>query len=115
MSDVKIVHFDDIGYSASCDIREHYATFIVYGIARYLQPENLRSYEKETGGGFTENISEAHSDLSGSIKWDGCSNWNMMPDEARLHFCSREDAINLGVLLGRLYNIAKAEIPRADF
>ncbi len=111
----KIIHYDDIGYSVDCEVCEYHVRFIVYGIGGYLQPTNERSYRRETGSGWTESLAEAHADFSGTIKWDGCSDWNMMPDEVNLHFCSKEGATDLGILLGRLYDIAKEGLPKADF
>ena len=48
--------------------------------------------------------------FSGYVKWDGCSNWDFQSFNARvgcthpLHFCSKEDAIEFGVFLGKLYD-----------
>ena len=55
---------------------------------------------------------EAQVFLSGSIKWDGCSNLRFdEQDHVMLHFCSRDEAVAVGTLLGRLYDMAKELIP----
>lgn len=110
----KIIHYDDIGYSVDCEVCEYHVKFTVHGIAGYLQPTNERSYERAPGSEWTENLAEARADFSGTVKWDGCSNWNF-PRDSCLHFCTKKSAIDLGVLLGRLYDVAKEELPNADF
>lgn len=47
---------------------------------------------------FTEK--QAH----GSVKWDSCSNFEMADEDGYLHTCSREELINLGTLLGRIFD-----------
>ncbi len=48
--------------------------------------------------------------FSGFVKWDGCSNWDFHSFNERvgcthpLHFCSKEDAIEFGIFLGKLYD-----------
>ncbi len=50
--------------------------------------------------------------FSGFIKWDGCSNWDFQSFNERvghthpLHFCEKEDAIEFGIFLGKLYDWA---------
>lgn len=48
--------------------------------------------------------------FSGYVKRGGCSNWDFQSFNERvgcthpLHFCSKEDAIEFGVFLGKLYD-----------
>ena len=49
--------------------------------------------------------------LSARFKWDGCSDVSFA---GMLHFCEREHLANVGVLLGRLYDLAAELIPRWD-
>lgn len=48
--------------------------------------------------------------LHGSIKWDACSNWDWHTSRCMQHFCTKEGAVELGQLMGRLYEIAEREI-----
>ena len=53
--------------------------------------------------------------IEGSIKWDGCSNLNLYPDEECMtHFCGRESATDLGEVLGKMYDLAAEIIPEWD-
>jgi hypothetical protein len=51
--------------------------------------------------------SEAEVFLHGHVKWDGCSNLHFdEQDRVMLHFCSKQQAGDIGRLLERLYDIA---------
>lgn len=61
----------------------------------------------------TENLEEAQVYLSGTVKWDGCSNLKFdEQDNVMLHFCSRNDIKNLGIMLEKLYDIAIELMPK---
>lgn len=114
MSDAKVVHYEDIGYSVVYVVDEYHIGVEVSEICAPEMVSQGRMFRDEDDQ-FIYDLDKAERVIKGSIKWDGCSNWNMMPDDTLLHFCGKEGAIGLGTLLGRLYDIAKAEIPRADF
>lgn len=60
-------------------------------------------------------ISEASVFMSGSIRWDGCSNLRFDgQDDIMLHFCGKQSAVDVGTLLGRLYDLAADEIESWD-
>lgn len=48
--------------------------------------------------------------LSGFVKWDGCSNW----DIGQKHFCGVQEAEGIGKLLRQLYEIAGQTLPEYD-
>ena len=47
----------------------------------------------------------------GSIKWDGCSNWHFDPC---VHFCGKQQSIDLGTLFGSLYDWALELMPQHE-
>lgn len=56
----------------------------------------------------TYELDDAQRVFSGSIKWDGCSDIDFFPDEeGNNHFCGKQSAIDLGLLLGEAYGFAK--------
>ena len=59
-------------------------------------------------------IDEAEVFVSGYIKWDGCANLQF-EDKGYLHFCSKEEAENVGKMFGRLYDLAKSMLPTPDW
>jgi len=46
----------------------------------------------------------------GEVKWDGCTNHSPVGGDTR-HACYREDLVNFGVLMGRIYDQAAAILP----
>jgi hypothetical protein len=70
-----------------------------------------------SGTDSVETTEEAQVYLSGSIKWDGCSNLyfdeqdSIEGTKCSLHFCGKQEAMNVGVLMGRLYDLAAKIIP----
>lgn len=65
----------------------------------------------------TDNVDQAKVFLEGQIKWDGCSDWLFNQGESgnsMLHFCGSADAVAIGALLGKLYEIAKSEIEQGN-
>lgn len=52
--------------------------------------------------------------LEGHVKWDECSNWNIGSKDVMLHFCSKNEAEDLGKLLGFLYELACSMLKNAD-
>lgn len=65
----------------------------------YLIPGAKSSYETTT------DRAQAEVFLCGEVKWDHCSHLTFT--ESYHHFCSREQASNIGVLLGRIYDTSK--------
>jgi hypothetical protein len=50
-------------------------------------------------------LSEAERSMRGSVKWDGCSNIDFSPDDDVMnHFCGKKQAVNIGALLGFIYD-----------
>lgn len=66
------------------------------------------------GDDHVEDPDRAEAFWQGSIKWDGCSNWNLMTDGVMAHFCGREDAMSIGPLMGRLYDLAATHLTTWD-
>lgn len=49
-------------------------------------------------------------ELGGHVKWDGCSNWTTNED-CMYHACSRQDIINIGLILAECYDWTKELCP----
>lgn len=48
-----------------------------------------------------KSLEEAEVFIHGTVRFDGCSNWSL--PEAYVHFCSRQELLNLGVVLARCW------------
>jgi hypothetical protein len=128
------VAWKDIGYYCAVEVHEHWLEVKVYQFylwREYDEPEwdgesPLVPGEAPSGHAFdredakstpcpVKRVSEAELFLSGSVKWDGCSNLRFdHQDNVMLHFCGRKEATSIGVLLGRLYDLAAAMVPAFD-
>ena len=64
--------------------------------------------------GSVSDFDKAEVFLSGSIKWDGCSNWDFHTDECMKHFCGRAQAVGIGALMDHLYQIASERVINYD-
>jgi hypothetical protein len=120
MTEKKITQFDDITYTVRHWLHPNgiVLEFEAFHIAGLDLSADKRYYTRKGASGFTDNpvldgnLDEAQIFVKGGIKWDGCSNY-IMPehqDNSMTHGCSREDLTEVGDLLGRIWDIAKAEI-----
>jgi hypothetical protein len=102
------VGYEDILYYATYEVFDHRIEFKVY--VAFFYTDGTLGFR---GGNYSEtmNIAEAEVVLSGSVKWDGCSNWVLTEGPVQTHFCCKKDATDIGVLLGRLYDLAAKELP----
>ncbi len=85
-------------YQAIAECKGHYVEFMVFeGIDDKFIGVYPYDHEKEPL-------------FVGSIKWDGCSNWDFKNME-QMHFCGKTEAKNLGVLMAGLYELASELMP----
>jgi hypothetical protein len=64
------------------------------------------------GTEYITDIFEAEVVIHGSVKWDHCSNWNFT--DQYIHGCTRDDLLNIGVVLSRCWDIASAYLTTFD-
>lgn len=89
----------------------HFLSFIVYCIIGRTE-DGTRIYNRdgyESSPDPVEHRSLAQAALSGSIKWDGCSDITI--DDEPLHFCGRANAQEFAAVLSAIYDLAAELIP----
>ena len=52
-------------------------------------------------------------EITGSVKWDGCMNWETNP-QVLYHFCSPDDAETLAASFKDVWTEGRKLMPRAD-
>jgi hypothetical protein len=57
---------------------------------------------------------DEEAEISGSVKWDGCINWETNP-ACMMHFCGPSDADRLAALFKDVWEEARKLMPHADF
>jgi hypothetical protein len=106
------VQLDAIGFEVACwkDPRFPVMEFLAFKVIS----DDPRQYE-DAEGQVVEDINKAAVYMSGSVKWDGCSNLTFDEQErVALHFCGKENAMHIGALLGAIYDEAARCIPGWD-
>lgn len=89
MSHSKI--FEDLGYEALAEVKEHSVEFTVYVQDTY--------------------DAELDPFMIGYVKWDGCSNWHYPDAHYPLHFCELSDIDKHKQLFIELYRWAAELLP----
>lgn len=85
--------------------------FTVKKIVSLHEDGTPASWECDTFGQ-AERIETASTYLHGFIRWDGCSNWHFdEQDRVMLHFCGRSMLADVGILLTRMYDLAREHMP----
>lgn len=102
-------HWKDIAYAVVAELGDNKLYIKVKVLNIFGYDENNAVFyrlQDSTSPVPTEDIEKAEVFLQGSIKWDGCSNLQFKDGDCLLHFCDKKDAMNVGVLMGRLYDLA---------
>lgn len=108
MSTWNIHRWDDIGFVA---LSRGEFNFRVYQINGWDDgAPNFDTPEGEPTGDF----GEAEVFCHGSIRFDGCLNMNFPQDSHIVHLCGRTNAVHLGRLMSRLYDLAAARHESTD-
>lgn len=114
ITEVEIIR--DVGNDGHYEIvaiekSSHWLSFIVYRIIGRKE-DGTRIYNRDgykSSPDPVEHRSLAQVVLSGSIKWDGCSDITI--DDEPLHFCGRSDVEEFTALLSAIYDLAAELIP----
>lgn len=91
--------------------RSHWIGFSVYRVIGKTE-SGVRIYNRDgyqSSPDPVEDRAAAQVAISGSIKWDGCSDITI--DDEPLHFCSRSGMEEFTMLLSAIYDLAAELIP----
>lgn len=125
---MKRYDFENIGWTilAEVETNDCYINFKMYSISGAVasiagvppKPEERLIYEEKdanSGMDTVSNLEEAQVFMSGSLKWDGCSNVKFdEQDNSMLHFCGLSGWQNLAKAIEKLHELAVEIMPRAD-
>lgn len=82
-----------------------------------VEPEPSVLYHRAgwtSSGDDVKDPTQAAQFWAGSIKWDGCSNWDFNTEDCMAHFCGVEHAASIGGLMRRMYEITAEKMKRFD-
>ena len=91
------IYYEDIGFFVEFNVKTCTIDFEVY-CQDWSEPTKIYN---DIGFNLFANV---------QIKWDGCSNWDFNCDPVLIHFCGREEAKKLGILVDKLYDLAKQHV-----
>ncbi len=61
------------------------------------------------------NKDESELYIRGHVKWDGCSNWDLVENHTVMyHACSREGIFIISEVMAKCWDIAKEKLERFD-
>lgn len=107
--------YKDIGYAIEYEPHEHYVEFVIYELDGWDEENDAPLYHKAKSSMHpdpVESHEESEAFASGSIKWDGCSNWNIDEnDRGMLHFCGVEGIQDMNKAFERCYALAEELMP----
>lgn len=109
-----IKHFEKLGYSIVAEPSEYFVEYTIYQHEGY-EKNGTPLFHRKDADSYPDPIEDyrnAEPMFKGSVKWDGCSNWDFSFQEMNMfHGCSKTDLINLGLILGEAWSMTKNLIP----
>lgn len=107
-------HYPDIHFTVVATPNTYHVDFKIYEIAGYGNGslETGDFTDPLYGPQFQELGPDTEVFADGSVKWDGCSNWDIGPEGCMVHGCDKEDLINIGIVLSRCWDLTKELCPK---
>lgn len=112
----KTITFNKVSYLIKAEADENKRRVNVTVLKCYEKDGQLSFDKKETNiADVTTDLDQAERTLTGNITDDGCSNLHFYPDNGaeRVHYCSMEQAMNIGLIVGECYFVTKELIGEA--
>jgi len=107
----KVAIFTAYGFTVLAEKRQYISEFRIYEVAGE-EPDGTLLYNRKGYSSLPDpvkTLAEAEVFAFGSIKWDGCSNWQFDDGGSMLHFCSRDQLLNVGKILAACWDWADPE------
>lgn len=109
----ELYYWRDLGFCAQAEVFGHQVKWKVYWYNIHDKPLLDSASGGTSSADITDSLEPEEVYLHGDVKWDGCSNWFFdAQDGIMLHFCDRESVMNIGALLGRLYDFSSKLMPQ---
>jgi len=104
----------DLDFVIVAEPHSHHVDYKIYNMYGYDQATGPYFCKEDENGAINpvDNIEEADVFMSGSVKWDGCSNWHFNEQErGMIHGCCKDHLVNIGLALGEAWDWTKELIP----
>ena len=103
-----ILNYPDLWYTFVVYVHDYNCEFLIYEI-NSQDDENYYWLKDGAMSSMEETVSLINAEIycDGWVKWDGCSDWSF----GDYHFCSKEQAMRVGIIMGIAYDLTKEHCP----
>lgn len=103
------IYIEQLNLFITAEVKEPHAKFKVYEVS-HIEDGNVVLQDHCQN---VEDIDECTPIVEGSVKWDGCSDWNFRND-VYIHFCTREGCLGIGQALAYCWDWAEKNLENFD-
>lgn len=109
----------EMGFTVKSVVNDGYVEFWVYNIVgESRRRPGAFSWDRngdQSNMNPTENLAEAQVFLSGTVKWDNCSNWSFnVMESGMMHSCDRNGLQRVGDVMAYCWDYAAKHCPGWD-
>jgi len=109
--------FKEIDFVVVAELEPQYQCSVSYTIYEIFgtQTDGILLFQKAECNGMEpiEDLAQAQVFAHGSVKWDGCSNWEIdAQKDCMLHGCGRADLERIGTVLTRCWDMTAELCPK---
>ena len=102
--------FKNLRFYVVAEPHEYHVEYKIYDVFGYEEKTDKLYFVNDNNP--VDTIEEAYVYISGSVKWDGCSNWHFdEQDHVMLHGCCKEDVLRYGLVLAECWEMTKELCP----
>ena len=108
--------FPALGYHVVAKVYSHWVEYAVYELIQTWGIDGVECAPmfRTKDDQWVTKPDEAEELFNGSIKWDGCSNWDFSPSGVALHLCGRTDAREFSQMIDALFDLTEEWLPTYD-
>lgn len=112
----EIRHYEDVRVSVKYRVAGDWVDFVAAEFFDCTLADGSVSRQYAKSGSPTNNPTETDFDnaqaiMTGHVKWDGCANFDLQPDECMVHFCSEKGIADFALIMRCIYREAGAMMP----
>lgn len=116
-------NFIELGFTVVARAFGYYVQYDIYEIVYCIEGStkgvaDVPMWHKagsDDSGDVVATLAESEIYASGSVKWDGCSDWKFdEQDRCMLHGCTKDDLLNLGKILAECWDWTTTLCPHWD-
>ena len=95
---------------------DYHVTYEIYDVAGFDAETDAPLFTRKgaaSGPDMVCTVEESEPFITGSVKWDGCSNWTVT-DGGYFHECDRRGLARIGTILANCWDLTRILCPHWD-